>query len=78
MSATRIIRTARRSADDVLSVLVELGLDEPVEEGLIEVMNKIDLLDPTTREASRIKQLRNSQSVALSAVTGEGCEGCSN
>jgi GTP-binding protein HflX len=62
---------AQRS--DVLSVLVDLGLDEPVEEGLIEVMNKIDLFDPTTRANIDNQRLRNSQSVALSAVTGEGC-----
>ncbi len=65
-------REAQRS--DVLSVLVELGLDEPVEEGLIEVMNKIDLLDPTSRASIDYHRLHNSQSVALSAATGEGCD----
>ena len=37
--------------NDVLNVLVDLGLDQPVEEGLIEALNKIDLLDPTTRQS---------------------------
>jgi GTP-binding protein HflX len=60
--------------NDVLHVLVDLGLDEPVEEGLIEAMNKIDLLDQTTRATLENQQLRNSQSVALSAATGEGCD----
>ncbi len=32
--------------DDVLTVLGNLGLDEAAEDGLIEVMNKIDLLEP--------------------------------
>ena len=59
---------------DVLNVLGDLGLGEPVEGGLIEVMNKIDLVDPATRTSLENHALRNSQSVALSAVTGEGCE----
>ncbi len=59
---------------DVLSVLADLGLDETTEDGLIEAMNKIDLLDPPARASLANHALRNSQSVALSAVTGEGCE----
>jgi GTPase len=60
--------------DDVLSVLAELGLGEPVEDGMIEVMNKIDLLDSPGRASLANHAVRNSQSVALSAATGEGCE----
>ncbi len=69
--------------DDVLAVLGDLGLGAPpeassddgtVEEGLIEVLNKIDLFGPAER-ASLINQAqRNIQSVAVSAATGEGCE----
>jgi GTP-binding protein HflX len=59
---------------DVLDVLVDLGIGESVEAGLIEVMNKVDLVDPTTRASLENHGLRNSHSVALSAVTGEGCE----
>jgi GTP-binding protein HflX len=61
--------------NDVLNVLVDLGLDQPVEEGLIEALNKIDLLDPTTRQSLQQQTLRNLQSIALSAATGEGCDG---
>jgi GTP-binding protein HflX len=61
--------------NDVLNVLVDLGLDQPVEEGLIEALNKIDLLDPATRQRLQQQKLRNLQSIALSAVTGEGCDG---
>ena len=43
MSATAIIRTAMRSAEDVLAVLADLGLGEVAGNGLIEAMNKIDL-----------------------------------
>jgi GTP-binding protein HflX len=59
---------------DVLKVLSELGLDEPREDGLIEAMNKIDLLDPVARSSLGNQQRRNSHSIALSATTGEGCE----
>jgi GTP-binding protein HflX len=59
---------------DVLNILTELGLDEPVEDGLIDAMNKVDLVDPTTRASLGNQRLRNSQSVALSARTGEGCD----
>jgi len=60
---------------DVLGVLGELGVRDPVEGGVIEAMNKIDLLDPVTRASLASHTLRNSRSVALSAVTGEGCAG---
>jgi len=59
---------------DVLKVLSELGLDEPREDGLIEAMNKIDLVDPVTRASLGNQQRRNSHSIAVSAATGEGCE----
>jgi GTP-binding protein HflX len=61
--------------NDVLNVLVDLGLDQSVEEGLIEVLNKIDLLDQTIRQNLQQQKLRNLQSIALSAATGEGCDG---
>jgi GTPase len=64
---------AQRS--DVLKVLAELGRQEPAEDGLIEAMNKADLLDPVSHAVLGNQQLRNSQSVLLSAVTGEGCDG---
>jgi GTP-binding protein HflX len=76
-------REAQRA--DVLNVLADLGFAEfgvdglgigrAGEGGLIEAMNKIDLIDPATRASLGTQKLRNSQSVAVSAVTGEGCEG---
>ncbi len=60
---------------DVLAVLNDLGLGQLVEEGLIEVLNKIDLLDETARDALVNQAQRNEEVVALSAVTGEGCDG---
>ena len=71
-------------AQDVLAVLGDLGLadvalgdsglDGAAEGGLIEAMNKIDLLDPAQRASLENHALRNSRTVALSAATGEGCE----
>jgi GTPase len=60
---------------DVLAVLTDLGLGQLVEDGLIEVLNKIDLLDETARNALVNQAQRNEEVVALSAVTGEGCDG---
>jgi len=60
---------------DVLAVLRDLGLEALVEEGLIEVMNKTDLLEPSARVAlSNQVERRNTDTVALSAATGEGCD----
>jgi GTP-binding protein HflX len=61
--------------EDVLAVLGDLGLAAVVEDGLIEVLNKIDLMDPATRSSLVNQAERNIESVALSAVTGEGCGG---
>ena len=60
---------------DVLAVLDNLGLGALVEDGLIEVLNKIDLLDESARDALLNQVQRNDEVVALSAVTGEGCDG---
>jgi GTP-binding protein HflX len=59
---------------DVLNVLGDLGVGEALKDGLIEVMNKIDLLDSTARRSLENLRLRNSHRVALSAATGEGCD----
>ena len=60
---------------DVLAVLKQLGLSDTVEDTLIEVFNKADLLDPAGREALINQAGRaGTPAVVLSAVTGEGCE----
>jgi GTP-binding protein HflX len=58
---------------DVLSVLSDLGVSDRVESGLIEVLNKIDLIDSAARVRFENHALRDPCSVALSAATGEGC-----
>ncbi|HTV87638.1 MAG TPA: GTPase HflX [Stellaceae bacterium] len=60
---------------DVLTVLGDLGLGEPAEDGMVEVLNKVDLLEPSERASLMNQAQRNLLTVALSAATGEGCEG---
>jgi len=60
---------------DVLAVLDDLGLGAIVADGLIEALNKIDLLDEESRAALVNRTQRNDETVPLSAVTGEGCDG---
>ena len=74
--------------EDVLAILGDLSLGAPMEDspengsengsgedGLIEVLNKIDLLDAEARASLVSQTLRNDEVVALSAATGEGCDG---
>jgi GTP-binding protein HflX len=58
---------------DVHRVLHDLGLDDAVEHAAIEVLNKVDLLDPAARTQLQHQTTRDSTSVPISAVTGEGC-----
>jgi GTP-binding protein HflX len=63
-----------RQAESVHQILRELGLEEQVEAGLFEVLNKIDLLDP--EQAEDIKRRVNGENaprIGISALTGEGC-----
>jgi len=58
--------------EDVLAVLVDLGLDDAALAAMLEVRNKIDLLDPAARTSLAQQATRDGDGVALSAVTGEG------
>ncbi len=60
--------------EDVHKVLRELDLGAAVDAGLIEALNKIDLLDAEARD--RIENLcrRDDRLVPISALTGDGCE----
>jgi GTP-binding protein HflX len=60
--------------EDVHLVLAELGLADQVEHGLIEVLNKIDLLPPDQQDVLRNQAARNPAAVAVSAITGEGLD----
>src|SRR5579863_895078 len=59
---------------DVLDVLRDLGLADIVEGGLVEALNKIDLLEPERRAFIRNQATRNHDVVPISAATGEGCD----
>jgi GTP-binding protein HflX len=59
---------------DVHAVLGDLGLGETVESGLVEALNKIDLLDPERRAFIWNQAQRNRDVVPISAVTGAGCD----
>jgi GTP-binding protein HflX len=59
--------------DDVHAVLTELGLAETVEGGMIEALNKIDLLSDEQKIVVENQARRNVTAVPISAVTGEGC-----
>ncbi|MEO9899712.1 GTPase HflX [Nisaea sp.] len=58
--------------DDVLSVLRDLGLGEQkLEDQMVEVLNKIDLMDdPASIDISA----ETGRRIAVSALTGAGCE----
>jgi GTP-binding protein HflX len=64
--------TAAQSAD-VAAVLADLHVEALEHHGLVEVLNKIDLLPAEAREALRA-QIRNGDRLPVSAVTGEGIE----
>jgi GTP-binding protein HflX len=58
---------------DVELVLRELGLEERLAD-LVEVWNKIDLLDADRRTLILGQAERSEKQVAISARTGEGCD----
>jgi len=62
-------------AQDVERILGELGIDESErEKRVMEVWNKIDLLEPEAREALVNKAKASKNVVAVSAITGEGVD----
>ncbi|MDW5313877.1 GTPase HflX [Rhizobium sp. PL01] len=62
-------------AQDVLRILDDLGIDEKARsERIIEIWNKIDLLDEEARESLIQKAENSDNTVAVSAVTGEGVD----
>ncbi len=57
---------------DVEAILGDLGLGERLEERVIEVFNKIDLLDAESRQVLDNRRERGNGEVLVSALTGEG------
>jgi GTP-binding protein HflX len=59
---------------DVHRVLGELGLQRVVDEGVVEVLNKVDQLAPETKAVLANRAQRDPRVVLVSALTGEGCD----
>ena len=59
---------------DVYAVLHDLGLSDAIEQGMIELLNKIDLLEPETRDQLQQQATRDPRILPISAVTGDGCD----
>ncbi len=58
---------------DVLKVLSELGVELDGDRGFVEILNKIDLLEPEVAAALR-RGNRKDAPIAVSALTGEGLD----
>jgi GTPase len=66
-------------ANDVNKIFAELGIDSKLDQRVVEVWNKIDLV-PDTDRVERLRDLRagagdTARTVIVSAVTGEGLPG---
>jgi GTP-binding protein HflX len=61
-------------AADVIGVLTDLGLDEAKLDGMIEALNKVDLLAAEERDEVLSRAGRDCDAIAVSALTGEGCQ----
>lgn len=61
-------------AHDVAGVLKDLGLDEDALAGMIEALNKTDLLTGDRLETALNRAERLPNAIALSAATGQGAE----
>ncbi|MCL5778739.1 GTPase HflX [Limibaculum sp. FT325] len=61
-------------AAEVMTVLAELGVDAARREGIVSALNKIDRLGADDAAAIRAQAGRDLDAVAISAVTGEGCD----
>jgi GTP-binding protein HflX len=64
--------TAEQAAD-VGDILTSLGVNKATP--MIEVWNKLDLVDPVTHEALMVQAAARPDVIAVSALTGEGIDG---
>ncbi len=67
--------TAEQAAD-VGDILTSLGVNKATP--MIEVWNKLDLVDPVAHEALMVQAAGRPDVIAVSALTGEGIEGLLN
>jgi GTP-binding protein HflX len=59
-------------AEDVRTILAELGVGEEAQAGMIEVWNKVDLLDAVAAETAMQIAARSPRVRVISALTGQG------
>jgi GTP-binding protein HflX len=59
---------------DVEAILKDLGIDPEIDSRVVEVLNKVDLLEPADRASLQARTDRSPAAVPVSAVTGEGLE----
>jgi GTP-binding protein HflX len=59
---------------DVEVILKDLGIDPETDPRVVEVMNKIDLLEPADQANLQARTDRSPAAVPVSAVTGEGLD----
>jgi GTP-binding protein HflX len=57
---------------DVLKVLAELGIDPEGDRPILELLNKIDLVDPAIRKGMLAQNRRTDGPIAISALSGDG------
>ena len=58
-----------------MKVLKELGVEADDERPIIEVFNKIDLMEPEVRDAMLLRnRARSGEQIAVSALTGAGTD----
>lgn len=63
---------SENQAENVRSILGELGLDQEARDGMIEIWNKTDALESDQAEALRQIAARTPRVQAISALTGQG------
>ena len=59
---------------DVMDILTKLGIKEDAQQSIVEVWNKVDMLDPAQKQQLHIATERNNNIVMTSALTGMGLE----
>jgi GTP-binding protein HflX len=62
-------------AENVRAILAELGVDPAAQARMLEVWNKVDLLDPARAEALAAVAARTPRALPISARTGQGVSG---
>lgn len=63
---------SQAQCDDVYDILGQLGIGDNGREGVVEIWNKIDLLEPEALEAMRQLKTAEGSPLLVSAITGTG------